>query len=817
MNFFCRILCLLIGLLLHSAAYPMLKVVKTGASKPTRGTSALGKRSYFSSEGVERVGKTVAGHPELEKLGIVHGFALSKSPVLSHAYDVLSENPSDEVKLIKKMFHRVTPGADLLPTKSIFKVATFITPEIMGTLMGALETGELKRGVNEFTQDIINAWYGDERVQAKLADEGDLGYSTKFKEEVGSFFNLTTQLSQRNKNALHSILLAFLYQKINHADEDEEFHDWMHFLASINEYIPVFSAQELEETHRKLLEPNKYKSWLDSKLFSLKLNVVPYSPAQYEKFLVQNLPLVVSDIIENNKIESIYPPKAIMDEYGYKGQRAKGDCVETAIRNVLYNLFYDFKKRSFDVSKYPHLPINPELKTYMEMSNSENINMPDIGQSFMDLVSGQDPKTNIKYVEKNYELISSFQNILHVFNALLGTTAQDWQSLGEQLTEMSAHKMEVNAELQNMGIRDKVTITIVDTLAQTTRQIDLIIMKLHAYVTFPDREKFKYSRIDLKSLSTLPSINPLLRSVFYLAGDIDLNLTQSQLEGIDPLLYLSWPISNDEEKLEVIQKLLLDYSHDKDAIQYAYSLFKSLNIQAISLLRNIDLFKEYCKDKDVEFKNRTKQAVIAQIGLVHLKTLLQEMSIEKAQQLMASFMSVKDFNNALLSNSNTFEAILLDKDSDKLLLYVLKKKLLREDESGYYRELITEKLMSDLRSSSFITQFYSLHSRWLSSLLDILTVDVLNVLSTDTDDMYYKENICSLLLKQTIDENDEKLYKLFYTSVFPLYISLLEKNYFKYIQELGDIRLRLKKNSDIYQMYDAKMSALRQRATVLKE
>jgi hypothetical protein len=102
-------------------------------------------------------------------------------------------------------------------------------------------------------------------------------------------------------------------------------------------------------------------------------------------------------------------------------------------------------------------------------------------------------------------------------------------------------------------------------------------------------------------------------------------------------------------------------------------------------------------------------------------------------------------------------------------------------------------------------------------LFDILTIDVITILSLHADDTYYKESICSLLLKQNIDQNNENLYKLFYSSVFPLYVSLLEKNYFKYIQELGDIRLRLKKDSDLYVMYDAKMNALRQKAIVLKE
>jgi hypothetical protein len=237
----------------------------------------------------------------------------------------------------------------------------------------------------------------------------------------------------------------------------------------------------------------------------------------------------------------------------------------------------------------------------------------------------------------------------------------------------------------------------------------------------------------------------------------------------------------------------------------------------IRLLKDIRLFKEYCQDKDMEFKNRTKQAIVSDIGLLHLKILLQEMTIEKVQQLLSSFMSIKDFDQALLSNSNMFESILLSQEGDKLFLYVLKKKLLREDESGYYRELITEKLMRDLGDSSFITRFYSVHPRWLPSLFDILTIDVITILSIDADDTYYKESICSLLLKQNIDQNNENLYKLFYSSVFPLYVSLLEKNYFKYIQELGDIRLRLKKDSDLYVMYDAKMNALRQKAIVLKE
>ena len=763
---------LIILIFLHSTStYPMLSTVRTSVrSYPTQ-------RSYIRPTAMPSINRPIK-KSALERFNLAHGLALIESKTLPNLYDGAraytgdAENMPALFELTKKMFHRVIQGGEIAVTKNVGNVATFITPEIMGILMGSIESGDIEKGRKEFILGIIDVWNTNEEVQKKLNEKDGKKYANRFRRDIESFFDLVLKESQENKDALYSLLLAFLYKKIHHLEEQEEFHDWIDFLASLNQYIPVFSAQELNDAQRKLLESSNTVSWIDEQILSIKSKFMhPYivSPHTYTQFLTENFPLVVSTIIENNRNQNVYSPVVISGIFGYQGGKAKQDCVETATREVLLNLFYDYQKKYFDLLKYPNLPISTELKNYLTVCNPTNMNTVAMGQLFFDMVSGRDPE--IKYAEGNYEMDSTEGNILKMLNILLGTNATDWHDLGKALTEASDNRMEIECDNEGKKLNEAIiNIRITDKENSLKKILTLRISQQHSYVTFPEKKQPKKA-VNLEYLLKSPSINPQIQSLFYLNPDITLPISSKQAQCTGPLLYCSWPVDTEQEKSDAIKKILEKYSQDTNAIQYAYGLFKSLDPVRIKFLENVNLLKAYCKDKDIAFINKTKDIFETEIGIWCLAALLEEMPLDEAKKLLSPIIK-DDIIDQQLMQSGDFLLDLLNKKYGSRILVTLSPSIARQ---------------------------------------------LLDTIIGSAHGYSKRQDICLLLLRQNLNSIDDTVYEYFYKRIFPLYISLLSEEYFTNIALLGDIRPRLKNNAQLYNMYDEIMNKLQENVMILNE
>jgi hypothetical protein len=772
------------------------------------------QRAYIRPPAINRLHKQVKGSA-LERFNLAHGLAILESETLPNLYDAAMrytgapEKMPLSLQLTGKMFHRVIEGGELTITKKITNVAAFITPEIMGILMGAIESGDLQKGRQEFTSDLLSAWETNVEVQAKLGRKGGKKYKETFPRETESFFDLVVAESAKNKDELYSLLLAFLYKKIHHQDPDDEFHEWMHFIISLNEYIPVFSNQDLDDMQRRILESSGSLSWVDKKIFEAKTTVMNFytgSSERYIGFLTKNFPLVVSSIIEKNREQGVYPPMVISGSFGYKGQKKKQDCVETATREVILNLFYDPEQKNFDVSKYSGLSLDPSLKEYLGVCTPVNMNTVDMGQLFFDMVAD---RAGIKYEESNYEMDSVESNILAMLNILFGTHASDWENLGTILSESSNGLMQVECQMQVAKLNEVIiTLSILDKKSEAQRIVELHVQPKHSYVSFPQRPKPDQS-INIEYLLKNPDIiNPQVRSILYLNPNVKVKIPDKQMKLAGPLLYYSWPAATQEEKVMVIKKIVENYSSDNDAIQYAYGLFKSFEPLRMRLLDNVDLLKAYCQDTDLKFIDRTKNDFLLEIGIWSLIPLLKEMSLGQARKLLSSIMSKDYFDSELVQNKDFLLELL--KDNNGVLPYILENALYKADFIPQESKMaLLEEIISGLRKANFIQKLHQENPIALDNLLDACS----HLAKNDKN----KKIICVLLLRQKVDAADMMFYESFYKKILPLYISLLDKNYSQNIQLLGDIRLHLDKNLEVYRMYDDAMNALQQRAIAERE
>lgn len=814
--FVCRIVTV-VFILLHSAEIYAMTTLSRSSARAAKTPQA---RSYIRPTAMHKVDKPVK-KTELKKFNLGHGLALLESQTLSNLYEAANLYKAESQKkeapallqIVAKMFYRVMADGEIAITKSIGNVPTFITPTIMGILIGSIESEQTEKGRIAFNIAITAQWDGSpevEKYRAELKNEKERNkYNNKFKENIDIFFDLVHQQSQEDKDALNAILLAFLYKKIHHDDPNQEFHDWMDFLASLNEYIPVFSDEELDASRKKLLQTSDIPSSFESTVFAVKSKIISpsiVSSSMYGKFLTNNFPLVLSDIIEKMRKQSIYPPIVTSGMFGYQNQPKKADCVETAVRELLFNLFYDNIKRVFDVSKYPGLSLIPALKEYLGICNPDNMNTVAMGQLFFDMVSDRRPE--IKYTgTRNYEMISSEGNILAILNVLLNIHAADWDDLGKELTQASNDAMEVVCQRRQMSDGTiMIDITIADKKAKIIRSLALNISKGHSFVT-SQAEKLAKQKINLEYLLKQDNINPQIKSIFYLSPtSVNLKFSKQQFKDFGPLLYYSWPTRTQDEKIAVIKKIIRGGFQDAGAMQYAYGIFKSLDPLRMELLfLNINLFIAYCNDK--KFIDETKDEFLKTIPLDQaLNFLLERMPFSDARNLLLSIVDEKRFKDELKEKTDLLWDLLDTKYGNGLLAYIVKNDLVGKDfdsETIFIRQII-DKLSND----NFIQNFHKEYPVDLDTLLKM----AMDFAQSYTD----KIKLCHFFLHQNIDSMDSTFQLYFYKKIFVLYIGLLNRKYSD-ITKLGDIRPRLEQYPELYALYDREMKAAEQRASAITE
>lgn len=536
----------------------------------------------------------------------VHGAAKYTSGALQRMYDIKSNTPS--IRLVQELFYK--DGPQFRPTQNKSKAGYSLSPSVIGLILGALEVDKLKE--NDVRENIINQW----RNEHKGLTNGAAITRTK----VQAVIDLILEVYTEDKNVGRSILLAFLYAKCDPTTT----HDIIHYLSSLNTYIPVFKDFSLEEFKKKsvslekITPMKKYFAQFDTNTSLSARETEQYTQEEYalvERYLqamadktkkmqfsvVGGFEEVVSLIINNEVALSKYPPQVIQGSYGYNNGWRVPDCVETAIRDFFNILLYNHLTQSFDFSLLPdHLVINDKLKTFFENNKTVySINTPSAGQDFMNLVSNI---PNIIYGSGNYELKAAdfTSNFINLCNLFFGITAQTIQEVG---TLLSDQKRTINI-VYNQATNENtkiIFITIHDKKDNTKRYLQLKFNANHAWIEVPGRNVPNAIALLLDSTLLLQkyNLNQNIQTLFNIQSKSMKKLPDIPLQ---PSVYYAMNPLSDDKVLKMIEHIMHHNVQSKEATDYAYYLYQKLpsemKIQYLPLL-----FQSNVREFNDKFKN----------------------------------------------------------------------------------------------------------------------------------------------------------------------------------------------------------------------
>src|SRR5579863_3256790 len=184
-------------------------------------TGSQQKRTLYAPEKIKGLYQGLT--PKAQEVSPVLGAIELETGAVQKRYEMESEAFGPQ--LVQELFYK--QGPQFRPTASKSKAAYSFSPEIVGLVIGALESGRLQE--QEVRDYIINQWVDEYR---RITDE-----KKPFpKGKIEKLLLLIENEYKNDKDSCRRILLGFLYAK---AIPDND-HDMIHYLAGLSEYMQVF-------------------------------------------------------------------------------------------------------------------------------------------------------------------------------------------------------------------------------------------------------------------------------------------------------------------------------------------------------------------------------------------------------------------------------------------------------------------------------------------------------------------------------------------------------------------------------------------------
>jgi ankyrin repeat protein len=521
---------------------------------------------------------------QAKSVSLVHGAAKYTSGSLQRMYASESDAPS--VQLVKELFHQ--QGPQFKPTANKSKAAYSLNASILGLILGACETNKLNDP--KVRQFIVEQWQA-EHVQVTNGSSLSL---TK----INNLLLLIEKTYKEDTNTGRSILLAFLYAK---ADPSSD-HDMIHYLASLNQFMPIFKNPH----HQNQLESKKSNTQKNDTTFLSRLMVTIQSMKDYfmgkkdvytaqehaamratlvsppkdgenklESILKENFEQAIATILIEKQTSSTFPPKVIQSYFGYKAKFPAPDCAETAIHDFLNCLLYNQQTQSFDLSLLPKsVVLNNAFRDFYTQYNGVNtVNNTENGQAFMNLISAI-PEVN--YVRIDYELKAdnTIHNLPIIINHFLGTHAHDLQELGQVLSD---ENRTVTCNLEKASVEvNEIVITIHTKQNDLMQQVRLCFKRGHSWLEIPQREAKSTQRylIDPMAIANQYSLSQEAQSLFSIQSYV--HAVSETTDTPTASIYYSLSAETDSGKFEIIRAISRQSAQNKEATDYAYTLYKNM-------------------------------------------------------------------------------------------------------------------------------------------------------------------------------------------------------------------------------------------------
>jgi hypothetical protein len=583
------------------------------------------KRTIYSPERLKNLYEPLT--PQAQVVAPLHGAIEFETGAVQKRYSVESEAFGPQ--LVQELFHE--QGPQFKPTASKSKAAYALSPEIVGLVIGALETGKLQdQGVRDY---IIGQWVNEYR---RLTDEK----KPFSKGKIEKLLTLIEGEYNNDKESCRRILLGFLYAK---ALPDND-HDMIHYLAGLNEFMPVFveshhpmaEAVENYTTQKKNKLPYEDKSifaQLKAAMYAMKNYIMgtpsTYTPENYEftkwkvkktspaealkEATTKDFEVTVSTMLDDLRTgRSPYPSKVIQSRYGYRGNAPAPDCVETTIHDLLNILLYNPQLKAFDLSLLPSgLSLNEKFKQfYTDYSSVGKINTHECGQAFMNLVSGV---PGVSYIRWDYELKAgdSEKNLLTLANYFFGINAQNLNELG---TKLSDERRAINFTVQAGNPTSTITMNIRNKKTNERWQADFCFTSGHGWAQVPGRDTqgLKKELFTRQELTRNYGVSPRAQVLFRIEPDLSALLSQYPRYQPPTSLFYAAPVETDGQRADAIKHMMSAGKNvNRETIDYALTLLEQMEAPSKSIYNIIEagvasgLWRSDKKLKELVVRNPT--------------------------------------------------------------------------------------------------------------------------------------------------------------------------------------------------------------------
>ncbi len=377
--------------------------------------------------------------------------------------------------LVKQLFHIVIIGdvaEDLLLDQKWSNPVIGFDGELVGNIVSWLKSGKSEQQKKEIVENIVT------KHQNAIQKVGGQSGNVVSEKKAKDYLNVIAMSYDFDAQVTLMMLTAVLYLKFDIKKQE-----------MIN-YLVALQAGMGDGVFTSLLTREKQEELVALEYSDQELNTGSF---EKEKAMVRD--------INSKNFSSNVSPQVLQGRYGFNNHRAVANCAETALNDLLNIIAYNDVEKKFTVTMLPEAvqsSLSPRFRAFYEKYNDpKKVNIPEVQQAFMNMVSGID---GIEYVDgKNYEIEPTIENLLKVVNYLLGINAGTWQELGSLL---STSQREISCEVDEGNF----------TITFLFNEIESVVLRIehrqHAYLEYLVRK-------DNESNDKLSEVKQLLQKSWY--------------------------------------------------------------------------------------------------------------------------------------------------------------------------------------------------------------------------------------------------------------------------------------------------------------
>jgi len=489
--------------------------------------------------------KTIYNNIDLMK----YGRSLHASKWIKNVYLYADKN-TPLAKLIRNLWFCRNKDEQLLPTKK--GASTALRGETFEQLINHI-----------YTKNIFN----EEKMFGKKTfkpNGRDFSYSGGWVQKIAEEKNLKT----KKLRALIRKIQEALKNSLNQKD-----------LPNKTEAIlwAFFSATD------KQAKTSKYKP---KTYLNFEKKIKNLNAKEQTNYILQNYDKAIHSIIKRSNMKKL-PPQVIQGNYGYQYQTLKTSepfetCTESTMLDLFSILSYNQKTEEYDETLLPKkIQSGQGFKNlFAVLKSPETINDKDIGQTWMNMVSGRNIGKNeytrlncyakkIPHSDLGYILRPRVKNFINLFNFFYGTKAKKIEDLGD-LISYNGRKITFTKQKNNSDDDNIITITIDDQKIPSKYDVKVVLQPFHAYLECKERDiksmgiyKDEISIILLKKILETKKIHPYIQIITLLASNKILKKITFLNKKSKPLtknilrhLYYSLALKFPKVKLKVVQNAL---------------------------------------------------------------------------------------------------------------------------------------------------------------------------------------------------------------------------------------------------------------------